>query len=117
LAHNNQLIFISQILDVVARKLALDAEVDLSEYAGRTAGFSSADLQALLYNAHLDAIHESITDRPVETGNQHNGKPARGDSPLKVVTLGVSAGTAQSKAEEQALQRRVCTFMSLIFLC
>ncbi|KAI8922094.1 P-loop containing nucleoside triphosphate hydrolase protein [Powellomyces hirtus] len=46
-----------EILHAVAAKLELDPAVSLADYAARTSGFSGADLQAVLYNAHLEAIH------------------------------------------------------------
>ncbi|KAI8588343.1 P-loop containing nucleoside triphosphate hydrolase protein [Geranomyces variabilis] len=49
-----------EILKAVAGKLTLDPAVALEEYARQTEGFSGADLQALLYNAHLGAIHHVL---------------------------------------------------------
>ncbi|KAF0467794.1 AAA-domain-containing protein [Gigaspora margarita] len=49
-----------EILKALARKMDLSDDVDLSYYAKKCQGFSGADLQALLYNAHLEAIHETI---------------------------------------------------------
>jgi peroxin-1 len=40
--------------------MTLASEVDLNEYAEKTEGFSGADLQGFLYNAHLEAIHGAI---------------------------------------------------------
>lgn len=40
--------------------MTLASEVDLKEYAEKTEGFSGADLQGFLYNAHLEAIHGAI---------------------------------------------------------
>ncbi|ORY82467.1 P-loop containing nucleoside triphosphate hydrolase protein [Protomyces lactucae-debilis] len=48
------------ILQALSRKLHLDPAVDQAWLAERTEGFSGADMQALLYNAHLDAIHDTI---------------------------------------------------------
>ena len=45
------------ILRVVANKLSLSEDVDLSQVAKMCEGFSGADLQALLYNAQLSSIH------------------------------------------------------------
>ncbi|KAF0407555.1 AAA-domain-containing protein [Gigaspora margarita] len=49
-----------EILKALARKMDLSDDVDLCYYAKKCQGFSGADLQALLYNAHLEAIHETI---------------------------------------------------------
>lgn len=40
--------------------MKLADDVDLESFAKRTKGFSGADLQGFLYNAHLEAIHNSI---------------------------------------------------------
>ncbi|KAH9485161.1 Peroxisome biosynthesis protein PAS1 [Psilocybe cubensis] len=94
------------ILKAVAKKLTLSAAVDLDEIAARTEGFSGADLQALLYNAHLDVIHASIASVPVETLNAGRTE----ETPIQYVTLGGSAEKpVLSKAEEMAMQRRAST--------
>jgi len=53
------------ILKAVSEKLKLTAEVQnrLLSVAARTEGFSGADLQALMYNAHLEAIHDLLGDK------------------------------------------------------
>lgn len=40
--------------------MKLSPDVDLIVYAEKTEGFSGADLQGFLYNAHLEAIHGAI---------------------------------------------------------
>ncbi|KAI5478553.1 peroxin-1 [Pseudohyphozyma bogoriensis] len=50
-----------EIMQACARKVSLSPSVDLSEFAARAEGFSGADLQALIYNAHLDAIHAGLS--------------------------------------------------------
>ncbi|KAL7321939.1 Peroxisome biosynthesis protein pex1 [Mucor circinelloides] len=49
-----------EILEALASKMQLAADVDLKVYAEKTEGFSGADLQGFLYNAHLEAIHGAI---------------------------------------------------------
>ncbi|POS85627.1 hypothetical protein EPUL_001303, partial [Erysiphe pulchra] len=53
------------ILSALGRKLKLNHEArnNLSEIASHTEGFSGADLQALMYNAHLEAIHDLIDEQ------------------------------------------------------
>ncbi|KAL6633217.1 AAA-domain-containing protein [Neocallimastix sp. 'constans'] len=48
------------ILKALSRKLELGPSIDVVELAKRCEGYSGADLQALLYNAHLEAIHEQL---------------------------------------------------------
>jgi SpoVK/Ycf46/Vps4 family AAA+-type ATPase len=55
----------SQILKALTRKLDLAGELDLTRLAAMTSGFSGADLQSLVSNAQLEAIHD-ILDSPIE---------------------------------------------------
>ncbi|KAI9144869.1 P-loop containing nucleoside triphosphate hydrolase protein [Paraphysoderma sedebokerense] len=50
------------ILEAVASKLHLHSSISLSDIAEKTEFFSGADLQGLLYNAHLEAVHDVIED-------------------------------------------------------
>jgi peroxin-1 len=43
-------------------KLRVDPDVSLEELAARTEGYSGADLQAVLYNAHLEAVQGIISE-------------------------------------------------------
>ncbi|KAI8997534.1 P-loop containing nucleoside triphosphate hydrolase protein [Pilobolus umbonatus] len=49
-----------EILNALSTKMELASDIDLSIYAEKTVGFTGADLQGFLYNAHLEAIHSSI---------------------------------------------------------
>jgi peroxin-1 len=69
------------ILRALGRKLNLSEEVisgsegGLEEIARRTDGYSGADLQALVYNAHLEAIHDVLGDQEHgEVGKKGVGK-------------------------------------------
>ncbi|KAJ6108500.1 hypothetical protein N7523_009823 [Penicillium sp. IBT 18751x] len=61
------------IIKAVSEKLKMNDEVAsrLSEVADQTEGFSGADLQAVVYNAHLEAVHDALGDRT--TGNEKPG--------------------------------------------
>lgn len=63
------------ILKAVSTKLNLRPEVEnrLLSVAQRTEGFSGADLQALMYNAHLEAIHDLLGDTK-NADNKDKGK-------------------------------------------
>ena len=52
------------ILRAVSEKLVLNDEASnkIDEIAERTEGLTGADLQALMYNAHLEAIHDLLGD-------------------------------------------------------
>ncbi|KAF5345345.1 hypothetical protein D9758_008461 [Tetrapyrgos nigripes] len=62
----------TDILQAVSKKISLSPSVDLQHVAEATEGFSGADLQALMYNAHLEVVNESI---------------ASSDSPEKSISL------------------------------
>ncbi len=49
-----------EILHALSAKLSFSFDVDFQIIASLTHNFSGADLQALLYNAQLDALHNSI---------------------------------------------------------
>ncbi|EER25938.1 Peroxisome biosynthesis protein pex1 [Coccidioides posadasii str. Silveira] len=53
------------IITTLAKKLKLSDEVmeRIGTIADRTEGYSGADLQAVVYNAHLEAIHDALGDR------------------------------------------------------
>jgi peroxin-1 len=49
-----------QILQALSKKLILGHNVMLDQIAAETDGLSGADLQAILYNAHLEVVQSSI---------------------------------------------------------
>ncbi|KAL6238726.1 hypothetical protein BDW75DRAFT_6205 [Aspergillus navahoensis] len=70
----------ADIIRAVSKKLAMSEEVvaRLDEVAARTAGFSGADLQAVVYNAHLEAVHDALGDR---SGDKPPAKTAKSSTP------------------------------------
>ena len=58
------------ILQALSKKISISQDIlnatygheSLAEVARRTAGYSGADLQAVIYNAHLEAIHDVLGD-------------------------------------------------------
>ncbi|KAJ5105571.1 hypothetical protein NUU61_002918, partial [Penicillium alfredii] len=59
----------TDIIRAVSEKLKMSNEVAtrLDEIAARTEGLSGADLQAVVYNAHLEAVHDALGDRSTGT--------------------------------------------------
>ena len=56
----------------------------MASLAANTSGLSGADLQALVYNAHLDVVHSSIShSTPLVNGNKEKieGKKYRQIAP------------------------------------
>ena len=101
-----------QIMQACSRKIALSPEVDLSAYAAQTQGFSGADLQALVYNAHLDAIHATLS---AATNGQSDEDVATsgGSGEPKEIAYTAFGGTDEqsgkilSRAEQASVTKRV----------
>ncbi|EPS42258.1 hypothetical protein H072_3802 [Dactylellina haptotyla CBS 200.50] len=62
------------ILHALSLKLKIDESIGFPEIADLTEGYSGADLQALLYNAHLEAIHDVIASQEEEADSFGKGK-------------------------------------------
>ena len=82
--------------------MELEPSVDLSTLGPLTRGFSGADLQALLYNAHLESVHSALEMSETAATSANSD-----DSPIQFVVLG-SNGNTLSRAEQAALRTRVC---------
>lgn len=64
-------------------------DVELKVYAEKTEGFSGADLQGFLYNAHLEAIHGAIDlDTFKEAQNNKSDKKASNEKSDFVMNSG-----------------------------
>ncbi|XP_019182268.1 PREDICTED: peroxisome biogenesis protein 1 isoform X2 [Ipomoea nil] len=68
------------ILRVLSRKLPLESNVNLEAIAHITEGLSGADLQALLSDAQLEAVHDILNG---ENGEQSGKMPVITDTLLK----------------------------------
>ncbi|KAI9814791.1 MAG: Peroxisome biosynthesis protein pex1 [Pycnora praestabilis] len=76
------------ILQALAKKLKMSEVLEnkeqdygdggsLREVARRTEGYSGADLQAVVYNAHLEAIHDLLGDHDHENDGRNNGNASQ----------------------------------------
>ncbi|KAL8286224.1 hypothetical protein RQP46_004712 [Phenoliferia psychrophenolica] len=99
-------------MQACSRKIALSPEVDLSAYAAQTQGFSGADLQALVYNAHLDAIHATLSaatngvDAEDVTTSGGSGEPEE----IAYTAFGGTdeqSGKVLSRAEQASVTKRL----------
>ncbi|KAK6792144.1 hypothetical protein RDI58_011225 [Solanum bulbocastanum] len=88
----------SEILSVLSRKLPLASDVDLDVVARLTEGFSGADLQALLSDAQLEAVHDLLDS---ENAGKPDKKPVISDTLLK--SIASKAKSSVSDAEKQRL--------------
>ncbi|KAI0665466.1 AAA-domain-containing protein [Trametes maxima] len=116
----------TEILQALARKVAVAPTVDLAALAEEAEGFSGADLQALMYNAHLEVIHDTISasaQPPTAAGAGAGGANGagtvaggEGTDPVRytVVSGGQSDGGPRvlSRAVESAFQRRLQRIMA-----
>ncbi|KAJ6593606.1 P-loop containing nucleoside triphosphate hydrolase protein [Mycena capillaripes] len=91
------------ILQAVARKVLLSPTVQIDEIAAATEGYSGADLQALLYNAHLEVVHSSIAGTPLDDRSSSREE----DAPIQFTVIGGAQTKVTSRADEMALQRRL----------
>ncbi|KAG8215478.1 P-loop containing nucleoside triphosphate hydrolase protein [Butyriboletus roseoflavus] len=90
------------VLQAVSRKVTLGPSVDLEEIARLTEGYSGADLQSLVYNAHLQVVHAFIDATPTRRSGKQDEKR------IPYVTLGATSGQQiLSRADESALQKRL----------
>lgn len=64
-------------------KLSDDVEARIDDIASRTEGYSGADLQAVVYNAHLEAIHDVLGDRSSEPTKNQSADRASKDATSK----------------------------------
>ncbi|XP_059280235.1 peroxisomal ATPase PEX1 isoform X2 [Lycium ferocissimum] len=87
-----------EILSVLSRKLPLASDVDLDGVARLTEGFSGADLQALLSDAQLEAVHDLLDSENV---GKPDKKPVISDALLK--SIASKAKRSVSDAEKQRL--------------
>ncbi|TXG48256.1 hypothetical protein EZV62_027550 [Acer yangbiense] len=86
------------ILKVLSKKLPLENDVELDAIAHITEGFSGADLQALLSDAQLAAVHEILNNA---TSNGSGKMPVINDALLKSIASKVRPSV--SEAEKQRL--------------
>ncbi|KAI0310136.1 P-loop containing nucleoside triphosphate hydrolase protein [Amylostereum chailletii] len=93
-----------EILQAHARKVPVASAVDFDYLADATEGFSGADLQALLYNAHLEVVHSDMH----MTSSLDATQSVADEKPVDYVTFGGSQTSAvTSRAEQMAMQRRL----------
>lgn len=96
------------IILAVSKNLHLSEEVTahLDEIASRTAGCSGADLQAIVYNAHLEAIHDQLGDNRSSAANL-NGNPSLED--------GNGSSTRSSATASDAASRHDFPFFQFLY--
>ncbi|KZT01895.1 AAA-domain-containing protein [Laetiporus sulphureus 93-53] len=101
-----------EVLETLGRKTTIAPSVNLDALARDTEGFSGADLQALVYNAHLEVIHDTISSHAINgTANGADHTSEQDDSePVEYTVLGMTdaeQARVLSRAEESAFQKRL----------
>jgi len=106
------------ILRALGKKLKLSREVQdgpgggLEEIARRTEGYSGADLQALVYNAHLEAIHDVLGDQnhtvsgTKRVSSKSNGRPSSSGRDFVQFRYGEEEDKIDSESRLKAGQNR-----------
>eukprot|EP00002_Diphylleia_rotans_P017429 TRINITY_DN3387_c0_g1_i1.p1 TRINITY_DN3387_c0_g1~~TRINITY_DN3387_c0_g1_i1.p1 ORF type:complete len:1119 (+),score=244.04 TRINITY_DN3387_c0_g1_i1:44-3400(+) len=92
------------IMKALARKMTLAADLDWSRLSQMSEGRTGADLQAILYNAQLEAIHELI-DEPTAVETIVDEKQVQ----MHIITPTQHAETNMTAAERALLSQRVRT--------
>ena len=80
------------VLKAVSTKVKVSRQITEQRWrdvAARTDGFSGADLQALVYNAQLEAVHDVLGDHDLTTAS----KRPNGTSGVNGASIGASTGT------------------------
>ncbi|GAA5923458.1 AAA family ATPase peroxin 1 [Sporobolomyces koalae] len=99
-----------EIMQACSRKLHLSSSISLEEFAETTQGYSGADLQALMYNAHLDAIHSGLNADQDAAEDVDTAKKGEQDNQIKFVEIsgnGKEGGGVRSKAEQAVVNKRL----------
>ncbi|BGP52636.1 Peroxisome biosynthesis protein pex1 [Rhodotorula sphaerocarpa] len=101
-----------EIMQSAARKISLMSSVNLEAYAEETAGYSGADLQAFVYNAHLDAIHETLTSA-VDASGRVSSSTAQEDQEVQYAVVGaIEDEKVLSRAERADMDKRLEQILS-----
>jgi peroxin-1 len=97
-------------LQAISGKLQMSSDVDLDMLAKGTNGLSGADLQALVYNAHLDVVHSSISATGINTAKKNlvngNVKTCGGERKYRQIAPPIQESSV-SNAEKAELGDRV----------
>ncbi|KAK4057620.1 Peroxisome biosynthesis protein pex1 [Microbotryomycetes sp. JL221] len=103
-----------EILKACSRKIHLAPSIDLRHLATKTDGYSGADLQAVMYNAHLEAIHETLQGIDTEMTSSSKSKDMQN---LTYTTFGGTAandGKVLSVAEQSVVNKRLELILSAL---
>jgi len=100
------------ILNALVRKLEIDEDVDLFALAEQTPNYTGADLQALLYNAHLEAVHSIIANESQKTVNGEEERP-RSFTKFKLGKANAVNGATRETLADRARTKAKVHFLKL----
>jgi SpoVK/Ycf46/Vps4 family AAA+-type ATPase len=104
------------ILHALSRKLEIGGDVDLQELAERTSNYTGADLQAMLYNAHLEAVHDVISTENERPVNGDETGPQRSFKKFKLGKANVANGSQRETLADRARTKaKVLPFPSVAY--
>ncbi|KAJ2560005.1 Peroxisome biosynthesis protein pex1 [Coemansia sp. RSA 1933] len=92
----------ADILQRLAGRLRVDADVDWQTLADATGGFSGADLQALVYNAFLESVHAMPTSDSKENEETDGSSSGAKHPDFEVLRSTLSAGERAQIADRLA---------------
>lgn len=84
----------------------MDHSIDLEKAADMTDGYSGADLQAVIYNSHLESVHDTLSQIEMPSSPSSSSQKA---SP-EFVVLKSGENKQESRAEAAATAARVREF-------
>ena len=90
------------ILEALSRKLELGEDVDLHSLAEKTENYTGADLQAMLYNAHLEAVHNVISTQSEKPVNGGDNVKQRSFTKFKVGKVNATNGLGRESLADRA---------------
>lgn len=100
-----------EIMQACARKIAMSSDIDLSDYVQETEGYSGADLQAVVYNAHLECIHSNIASDKAKGSDEAVPNASSEPAEIEYISFGgkrqVNGHAATSQADKAMMSRRV----------
>ena len=97
-------------MNILSKKILVSDDVDLQSLAKRTDGFTGADLQALVYNAHLLATNDLLMSQ-----SKSLSLTSENVADCDIICLNENSGM-RSKAEQASKMRTVPMFVDLIMV-
>ncbi|KAL8819921.1 MAG: hypothetical protein Q9223_001751 [Gallowayella weberi] len=98
------------ILKAISRNLKTIPELltsrhqGLYEVARRTDGYSGADLQAIIYNAHLEAIHDQLGTHDMDGKHIKGARSSTTKSDILQFRFGISAASASESYAKHLIE-------------